>query len=143
MESNKHHNLVKSILNYSGKINCVETKLIQSDIFEISGNVTKMKEGYIPDVYYNFNKIIIIGEAKTSKDIDCQHSMLQLNSYINFLRENYYNNNELYLIIATGWQDSIHIFNIIKKLMNSKDKFKVVILNELGEYKVYEKNYIK
>lgn len=87
MESKKHHNLVKMILNYSGKISGVESKLIQSDIFEINGNVTKMKEGYIPDIYYNFNNIVIIGEAKTSKDIDCQHSMLQFDSYIKFLRK--------------------------------------------------------
>ena len=55
MESIIHHNLVKKIYNYVSACQNIEEKLIESDVFEVKGNITRMLEGYIPDVYYDYN----------------------------------------------------------------------------------------
>ena len=86
MESNKHHTLVKKIYEYVKGINFVEEKLIESDIFEVSGNVTRMPEGVIPDLFYKHDNLLIIGEAKTDEDLEREHSLYQYQVYFNYLR---------------------------------------------------------
>ena len=49
MESKAHHLLVKIIIDYALNSLGVKYNLIESDIFEVTGNITRMKEGYIPD----------------------------------------------------------------------------------------------
>lgn len=40
------------------------------------------EEGYRPDVYYQYQDSLIIGEAKTSNDVARIHSKLQYESYL-------------------------------------------------------------
>ncbi len=94
MESIVHHNLVKKkIYEYVSSQSVIKKKksVIESDIFEVEGNVTRMQEGYVPDLYYKYNDLIIIGEAKTENDLERVHSINQFESYINHL-ENYSKN---------------------------------------------------
>ncbi len=139
MESKTHHNLVKIIYNYVSNYPKVKKELIQSDIFEISGNVIRMHEGYIPDVYYNFNNLIIIGEAKTEKDLETWHSTKQIESYINHLKRYESSEYNTILIIAVPWQASITAYRILKRMISS-DNITAIVINELGVYKKNEKN---
>lgn len=112
--------------------------MVESDIYEIKGNVTRMPEGYVPDVYYNYKNIIIIGEAKSEKDLETSHSIEQYKSYIKYLNLHASNGKKCILIIATPWQASISAYKILKTLINKK--IKLIIVNEVGVYKEYEKN---
>ncbi len=138
MESKIHHNLVKKIYNYVCSFQCIENALVESDIYEIKGNVTRMPEGYVADVYYNYKNIIIIGEAKSEKDLETSHSIEQYKSYIKYLNLHASNGKKCILIIATPWQASISAYKILKTLINKK--IKLIIVNEVGVYKEYEKN---
>ena len=142
MESKKHHNLVRIMYDYVIKSEKVEKSLVQSDIFEIVGNVTRMPEGYVPDLYYKYNNRIIIGEAKTDSDLDREHSILQFKSYINHLK-NYINTGcNCLFIIAVPWEASIAAARIIKKIIGDED-INLIVLNESGVFRKYEKNNIK
>lgn len=141
MESIVHHNLVKKIYEYVSNQSVIKKSIIESDIFEVEGNVTRMQEGYVPDLYYKYNDLIIIGEAKTENDLERVHSIDQFESYINHL-ENYSKRGyKSILIVSVPWQASISAYRIIKRIIKEKN-IKLIIMNELGVYKEYEKNSI-
>ena len=143
MESKAHHTLVKYIFKYVSNISDVETGLIESDIYEINGNVTRMKEGFVPDLYYNFNDFCIIGEAKTEDDLDREHSINQYKSYISHLEKKYSNGNKCLIVVAVPWGASITAYKIVKRIIGDKIGIKLVIINELGVYREYEKNIVE
>ena len=87
MESLKHHNLVKKMYEYIVNGENIVVSLIESDIFEVDGKVTRMPEGFIPDLYYKYNGLLIIGEAKTDKDFEREHSLQQYISYLKYLKK--------------------------------------------------------
>lgn len=142
MESNKHHSLVKIIYDYVIKNEKAEKSLIQSDIFEIGGNVTRMPEGFVPDFYYNYDNIIILGEAKTDQDLDREHSILQFNSYINYIRKYISLGYKCKFIIAVPWQASIAAARIMRKIIGD-EAIELIVLNESGVFRKYEKNSTK
>ena len=86
MESRTHHSLVTMLYEYISDFSEVEQSLIESDIYEVGGSVTRMAEGFVPDLYYNHNKLTIIGEAKTEEDLERSHSIEQYKSYIKHLK---------------------------------------------------------
>lgn len=142
MESNKHHSLVKKIYDYVKKLDKIEESLIECDIFEVKGNVTRMPEGSVPDVYYKYNNTLIIGEAKTDSDFERGHSFQQYESYIKYLKKYEEMGYNCIFIISVPWETSISAMRLIKKLIGS-NKIKGIIINELGVYREYEKNNIK
>ena len=139
MESKKHHTLVKKIYEYVSSLDFIENKLIQTDIFEISGNVTRMPEGYVPDLFYNHNDSIIIGEAKTDDDLERDHSLHQYESYFNYIQEKSKKGCSCTFVMAVPWEAVKAAIRICKKYSDSSN-VKIVIINELGVYKEYEKN---
>ena len=139
MESNKHHSLVKKIYDYVKDLEGVEASLIECDIFEITGNVTSMPEGFVPDLFYKFNNNLIIGEAKTDSDFEREHSFQQYKSYINYLKKYTDMGYRCIFIISIPWETSISASKLIKKLIGEQS-IKGVVINELGVYKEYEKN---
>ena len=143
MESKAHHTLVKYINKYVSNISGVVSSLIESDIFEISGNITRMSEGFIPDLYYNYDNLCIIGEAKTEEDLEREHSINQYKSYISHLEKKCSNGCKCLIVIAVPWGASITAYRIIKRIINDKKGIKLVVINELGVYKEYEKNSIE
>ena len=86
--------------------------------------------------------MIIIGEAKTDGDLDREHSILQFKSYINYM--NNYNSTgyNCVFIIAVPWEASIAASRIIKRIIGDED-IDLIVLNESGVFRKYEKNYIK
>lgn len=139
MESNKHHALVKKIISYITNDGHIEKSLIESDIFEVQGKVTRMPEGFIPDVFYSYNNKVIIGEAKTDSDLERQHSFNQYESYLKYLNR-YGDEYECVFILAVPWDASKTAFRIIKSRLENESNIKIVILNEAGVFKKYEKN---
>ncbi len=142
MESLSHHNLVKEIYKYVIKQPNIYKELIESDIFEVAGTVTKMQEGYIPDLYYNHGDIVIIGEAKTEKDLNNLHSIRQLKAYVNHLSQYICTGYRATLIIAVPWEASITAYRMLKRIIGD-EKIVLIVINELGVYKAYEKNNIE
>lgn len=144
MESNKHHSLVKKMYDYVVEGLDVEKRLVETDIFEVNGAVPRMSEGFVPDLYYNYNNQIIIGEAKTEQDMEREHSLQQYNSYSNFLHKYSLLGYDCIFIISVPWQASVSASRIIRKIFNYPNcNIELVIFNEMGVYKKYEKNKIE
>ncbi len=142
MESNKHHSLVKKIYEYVSTLGYIENKLIESDTFEVNGNVTRTLEGYIPDLFYSHDKILIIGEAKTDEDFEREHSLLQYKSYFNLIKEKSNMGYKCIFVIAVPWETTKAAIRLCNKLAENIS-VKIVIINELGVCKEYEKNSIR
>ena len=87
MESLTHMSFVKKIADYvvtipndfTRNLLCVELPGEYNRCPQIIGRS-------IPDVYYNDPNCVIVGEAKTDNDIDRDHTLIQLNDYINEVR---------------------------------------------------------
>lgn len=139
MESIYHHNLVKDICDYLNSLPNVKKELICADIFENSLQVPRMSEGYIADVYYNYNGVFIIGEAKTSNDLERFHSLKQIESFANCLKTYDKNGYKCTLILATPWSASVSAYKIAKRAVKGSN-VNIIIINESGVYKQYEKN---
>lgn len=70
------------------------------------------KDNFIPDLYYNHNDLLIIGEAKSSKDVSRLHSTQQYKSYY---QEALKFRGRSILLFAVPWFAKGEIKNIIKK----------------------------
>ena len=81
-ESQKHYDLVNQLKEYVLETFPIEEVLLRTDI--VGEGTKKLPTGYKPDLFYEFNGLIIIGEAKTSFDIDKIHSKEQYNSYMQY-----------------------------------------------------------
>lgn len=85
---------------------------------QTSNNLPKStSEGFKPDVLYIFEGMIIIGEAKTSNDIERPHSKSQYRSYIKKCDAFA---GQAYLIIAVPWTEKISVANLIKRMIRQE-----------------------
>lgn len=113
-ESFQHQQLVKILLK---EALCLIPsgchKLIQLDDYGILTIPEKTIDGYRPDLYYRFEGLLIIGEAKTSDDVDKQHSRAQYESYI---KECANFQGMAFLIIAVPWIERATAHNMIQIL---------------------------
>lgn len=144
MESNKHHGLVKKMYNYVVDELDIEKSLVETDIFEVIGNVSRMSEGFVPDLYYKYNNELIIGEAKTGQDFEREHSLQQYQSYSNYLNKYSEEGYQCRFIIAVPWDTSITASRIIRKMFGyPNNTVEIIVFNEMGVYKKYEKNKVE
>lgn len=113
-ESLQHKQLVKLIIDTTilivGKDN---SALIATDAVDGYALPLLTSEGFRPDVHYCHQGKLIIGEAKTSSDIERLHSRKQYESYI---KECALFQGEAILLFAVPWSDHATINNIVKKL---------------------------
>ena len=89
--------------------------------------------GVRPDVLYKHNGLLVIGEAKTEKDIDNPHSRKQYNCYF---QECEHFHGIKHIVFCTTWSACPQLWNIVKRM--KKDcgyKTHVVVLFELGKFK--------
>ncbi len=87
MESLTHMSFVKKIADYVVTIPIDFTRNLLCA--ELPGEYNRCPQiigRSIPDVYYNDSNCVILGEAKTDNDIDRDHTLIQLNDYINEVR---------------------------------------------------------
>ena len=87
-------------------------------------------EGFRPDVYYCYQDTLIIGEAKTSSDIERLHSREQYESYI---KKCALFQGQAILLIAVPWMDHATANNIVKKIAKRHPgNYKIRILDGIG-----------
>lgn len=128
-ESIEHITLVKCIEQY------VKSSISRElyDFIEIDNGGIKPSRvcNYIPDIYFRWGDLLIIGEAKTINDFDRKHSKAQFEAYIDECR---WFNGTSTIIIAVPWVLVItakNYFKAEKEKMNFGGK--IIILTELEE----------
>lgn len=113
-ESNQHQKLVKMIIkDIANTVGESCSCFIESDIADGHALPQLTTEGFRPDVMYQHQNIMIIGEAKTSKDVARTHSLLQYESY---LKKCSLFVGEATLIIAVPWMEYATIYNIMQRI---------------------------
>lgn len=86
-----------------------------------------------PDLYYNHNNVLIIGEAKTDDDFDRPHSISQYTSY---LEECSLFPGDSILVLSCSWKVAPAMANLIRNIKRCGSySTSVVILNELGPFR--------
>lgn len=89
-----------------------------------------MAEGYRPDVYYQYQSSLIIGEAKTSDDVARMHSKLQYESY---LKKCSLFKGKAVFLAAVPWTEHATIHNILRKLRQKyPGTYEVRIIDGIG-----------
>lgn len=130
-ESIQHHQLVQILkLEMQAVVPPDRWRLIQIDSPDSLNPPSKTIEKYRPDAYYQFEELLVIGEAKTSNDVEKQHSRAQYESY---LRECSNFSGQAILIIVVPLLEQASANNI---LQNLKKKF-------LGDYQIIVKGWIE
>ena len=129
-ESLCHIELVKRVLNY------VKTVVDPSfhDLIEVDNSVSskpsRIVGNYIPDVYFFYDKRLILGEAKTLDDFDRRHSQEQFAAYLKECSS--YVEHGMF-VIAVPWT----LVNTAKNLFRRKKKemsslMKIIVLDDIG-----------
>ena len=91
----------------------------------------RTKENFVPDLYYCHDGLLIIGEAKTAKDVDREHSISQYESYYD---EAVRFNGKAILLFAIPWFTKGTVKNIIRRLNNEKKgNIEARFITEIGE----------
>ena len=70
-------------------------------------------EGFRPDIYYHYKNLLIIGEAKTNKDVSRKHSRAQYESYI---KECSAFSGEAFMFLAVPWLEEAEAHNILRSI---------------------------
>ena len=130
-ESAQHQQLVRLIIEDVVKeIGTSNTALIATDAVDGYALPPLTTEGFRPDVYYLFNNRMIIGEAKTSDDIERLHSKSQYESYIK--KCSLFQGSATF-ILAVPWMDHATAHNIVRKIKKQyPGNYTVKILDGIG-----------
>lgn len=132
-ESIIHKQFIDKIYRYSLKI----IPINHSKLILIDGNENLLfKEtppiinGYRPDLYYEFNSLLIIGEAKTKNDYSTKHSLNQYKEYLRYC-SNF--DGESYMILCCPWMCTSDLRIIVNKIKkNYKKEINIIILDEIS-----------
>jgi len=87
--------------------------LIQEDTPESLNLPPLIEERFRPDIYYQFENLLVIGEAKTGYDVSRKHSRAQYDSY---LRECAKFSGNAFLFLSVPWLEEAEASNIIRLL---------------------------
>jgi len=113
-ESIQHRQLVEFLFVQALMLIDADTKdFICLDSLVSSTMPPQTDEGFRPDLFYCYQKKLIIGEAKTSKDFDTAHSRQQYESYI---KKCSLFQGQAYFLIAVPWMETAATFNIIQRI---------------------------
>ena len=128
-ESQNHMDLVKNVQKYVESIVPDDMHgLIQCDS-PTAYRPPKVIGGFIPDVFFWYNDLLIIGEAKTLNDFDNRHCKAQLEAYYKECAKFY---GEAILVISVPWQLVFSVKNYFKNLKRLyPSNFSIVVINEL------------
>ena len=130
-ESIQHQQLVGLIIeNVIDEVGPSNAALIATDAMDGFTLPPRTIEGFRPDVYYLFDNRLIVGEAKTSDDIDRLHSRSQYESYIK--KCSLFQGSATF-ILAVPWMDHATAHNIIRKIRKQyPGNYTVKILDGIG-----------
>lgn len=130
-ESAQHFQLVNLIIDEVVSV-VGETNrcFIMSDAADGYALPPLTEEGYRPDVYYQYQNSLIIGEAKTSDDVARMHSKLQYESY---LKKCSFFKGKAVFLAAVPWTEHAVIHNILRKLRQKyPGTYEVRIIDGIG-----------
>lgn len=130
-ESLQHLQLVKLILDTTvSVVGKDKTALIATDAVDGYALPPLTSEGFRPDVYYCYQDTLILGEAKTSLDIERMHSCAQYESYI---KKCALFQGEAIFFVAVPWTDHATANNIVRKIAKRyPGNYKIIILDGIG-----------
>lgn len=136
MESLTHMTFVKKIADYVSTIPEDFTRNLLC--VELPGEYNRCPQiigGSIPDVFYNDSNYIILGEAKTDNDIDQEHTLRQLNDYINEARTYDADRN---IVLCTSIMGFSRMKNIIvtKKMKEQLDDIKFHVIDSYNKVQI-------
>ena len=129
MESLTHMSFVKKIADYITTIPSDFTRnLLCAELPGEYNRCSPIIGGAVPDVFYNDSSYIILGEAKTDKDIDQPHTLKQLNDYISEVRA--YDANRI-IVLGTSILGFSRMKNIIviKKIRENLDDIEFHVID--------------
>lgn len=130
-ESAMHVELVDSIRQYViTKIPEGEDVLILVDSPTSEERPPRNRDGFCPDVEYYRHALLIIGDAKTSKDLESRHSRQQIESYVRDCNDFF---GESLLVIGVPFVDSQRACSVVesaRQRLNAQISYAIV--NEAG-----------
>lgn len=110
-ESLTHMKYVEHMVIYAQQIpNHFSSSMMHADLPQYNQQTPQVIDGYYPDLFYYDLESVIIGEAKTERDIDNPHTLAQLNSYIKEVRT--YTGNK-HIILCTSVSSYAQLHNLI------------------------------
>lgn len=113
-ESVQHQKLVRMLIEeVANMVGVDKSCFIESDINDGHSLPQLTNEGYRPDVLFQYEDLLIVGEAKTSNDIERTHSIMQYESY---MRKCSLFQGKAFFIIAVPWMEYATIYNITKRI---------------------------
>ena len=132
-ESAQHLALVRNILVWLNTEYLVSDLCIRIDSPETTiGNKPPMIGACKPDVFACTvpSRVTVVGEAKTSRDLETFHSREQFASYIKYLRDL----QDPLLIISTSWMLHRTARNLVTQIRGMLDapQVQLVFLHEAG-----------
>lgn len=133
-ESSTHSALVKVIIRYIGREHAQIAALgIVNDLSSpLHAEKPNRIEGLVPDVYAFDAPLttVIIGEAKTTPDLETEHSQKQIRAFLSFLGHQPMG----IFILAVPWQSKRRAGAIVASLRNAvgASSVKTVTLDDLG-----------
>ena len=130
-ESAQHLQLVNLIIDeVISMVGDTNRCFIMSDAADGYSLSPRMEEGYRPDVYYQYQNSLIIGEAKTSDDVASMHSKMQYESYLK--KCSLFKGNAVFLV-AVPWTEHAAVHNIIRKLCQKyPGTYEIRIIDGIG-----------
>lgn len=133
-ESAEHINYVIMISNYVKELLPVnEHPFIMTDSPNEVAGTPPVAGNYRPDVYYQNNGLLIIGEAKTDPDFDRQHS---INQYKSYFEECDYFAGMAMLVVGGSWRISAALANMLRNIKRQYGyRAKAIVINNLGQYR--------
>lgn len=130
-ESLKHIQLVQRLYEATCIfIPATNKGLIIVDSPESNEKPSITAKGYRPDLYYCYDNILIIGEAKTSQDFDRRHSKEQYRAFLKTCEDF---EGLSYLLLAVPWTEVVSARNLLKRIIRQNNyNIKVIVINDLG-----------
>jgi hypothetical protein len=112
-ESLNHVRLVKAIIERVSNLDPQAVIFADTSIYEAKDRPPKIG-GHVPDVYARIDMLrqAIIGEAKTRKDLENEHTMSQLRAYLSHCCSN----PATRLVLAVPWDMRAFVNNLLNRL---------------------------
>ena len=133
-ESVEHMNFVNRLLEEAKSITPEKFHgFICIDKPDSTEKPPRTRQNYVPDLYYCYNNLLIIGEAKTAKDVDRLHSFSQYESYYSDA-SNF--EGKAILLFAIPWFAKGTIKNILRRLNKKNGYIESRFITEIGESEI-------
>lgn len=131
-ESQQHIDLVNNIVHHIKSKYSNRNLFILSDLPEEYDNRPPQIQNHIPDVFAQnpINSFTIIGEAKTTNDIESDHTLKQLKEFVNYLTYQPENSSLLLSVPSEGVYSAKQLLNSLRS--ERTQSVKLLVLDEIG-----------